>query len=252
MIIATLIVYSQLYYMQHKELGYDKDQVIYIQDAFGIGKNQDAFKDELLKDSRIRSVTISRDAPVDRDGADVDGTEVYAKENKGNEGSSEIHSYIFHVDYDYIKTTGMTIVAGRNLSRDFRGDSSAVVINQSAVRNLGYKNDQDALNKTIIGSGMREWNVVGVVKDFHYTSVRQKIAPLMMMLGYNRGGLMVKIATNDVKGVVNTIRNDWAGFNPQTPFSYYFLDDRFAALYSQEQKTGKIFTVFAVSLCSPS
>jgi putative ABC transport system permease protein len=150
------------------------------------------------------------------------------------------------VDYDYIKTTGMTIVAGRNLSRDFRGDSTAVVINQSAVRNLGYKNDLDALNKTIVGSGLREWKIVGVVKDFHYTSVRQKIAPLMMMLGYNRGGLMVKIGTKDVKGVINNIRNDWAGFNPQTPFSYYFLDDRFAALYSQEQKTGQIFTVFAV------
>jgi putative ABC transport system permease protein len=245
MIMATLIVYSQLYFMQHKQLGYDKEQVIYIQDAFGLGNNQYAFKEQLLKDSRISSVTISRDAPVDRDGADVDGTEVFPKEKKANEGASEIHSYLFHVDYDYIKTLGMAVVAGRNLSRDFRGDSAAVVINEAAVRDLGYKNDPDALNRVIVGSGMQEWKVVGVVKDFNYTSVRQKIAPLMMMLGNNGGGVMVKIGTADVKGVIGAIRQAWTAFNPQTPFTYYFLDDRFAALYAQEQKTGEIFSVFA-------
>jgi len=246
MIVATLIVYSQLYFMQHKPLGYDKGQVIYIQDAFGLGNNQYAFKEQLLGDSRISSVTLSRDAPVDRDGADVDGSEVYPKEKKANEGASEIHAYFFHVDYDYIKTLGMTIVAGRNLSPDFRGDSSAVVINQSAVKDLGYSNDLRALNRVIVGSGLQEWKVVGVVKDFNYTSVRQKIAPLMMMLGHNNGGVMVRIGTADVKGVIDAIRGKWTAFNAQTPFSYYFLDDRFAALYTREQKTGQIFTLFAV------
>ena len=246
MIIATLVVYSQLYYIQHKELGYDKEQVIYIGDANGLGGNQQAFKDKLLEDPRVRSVTISRDAPVDRDGSDVDGTEVYAKENKANEGSSEIHSYIFHVDYDYLKTLDMTIVAGRNLSRDFRSDSSAAVINEAAVRNLGYRNNGDALDRVIVGSGLRQWKVVGVVKDFNYTSVRQRIAPLMMVLGGNYGGVMVKIGTADVKGVIDAIHQKWTAFNAATPFSYYFLDDRFEALYSREQKTGKIFTMFAV------
>jgi putative ABC transport system permease protein len=183
---------------------------------------------------------------VDRDGADVDGTEVYPKEKEANEGASEIHAYIFHVDYDYLKTLGMTIVAGRNLSPDFLGDSAGVVINEAAVRDLGYKNDHDALNRIIVGSGVRERKVVGVVKDFNYTSVKQKIAPLMMMMGNNAGGVMVKIGTADVSGVVGAIRQSWTSFNAQTPFSYYFLDDRFAALYAQEQKTGQIFTLFAV------
>jgi putative ABC transport system permease protein len=183
---------------------------------------------------------------VDRDGADVDGTEVYPKEKEANEGASEIHAYIFHVDYDYIKTLGMTIVAGRNLSPDFLGDSAGVVINEAAVRDLGYKDDHDALNRIIVGSGVRERKVVGVVKDFNYTSVKQKIAPLMMMMGNNAGGVMVKIGTADVSGVVGAIRQSWTAFNAQTPFSYYFLDDRFAALYAQEQKTGQIFTLFAV------
>ena len=246
MIIATLIVYSQLYFMQHKQLGYEKEQVLYIQDAFGLGRNLYAFKERLLQDSRIPSATLSRDAPVDRDGADVDGSEVYPREKKANEGASEIHAYYFHVDYDYIRTLGMTIVAGRNLSPDFGGDSAAVVINQAAVRDLGYKDDPDALNRVIVGSGMQEWKVVGVVKDFNYTSLRQKIAPLMMMLGHNGGGVMVKIRTADVKGVIDAMRQAWTAFNAQTPFSYYFLDDHFAALYTREQKTAQIFTLFAV------
>jgi putative ABC transport system permease protein len=247
MIMATLIVYSQLYYMQHKQLGYQKDQVLYIQDAFGLGRDQRyAFKQRLLQDSRISSVTLSRDAPVDRDGADVDGSQVFPKEKKANEGASEIHAYYFHVDYDYLKTLGMTIAAGRNLSPDYGADSSAVVINQAAVRDLGYKDDADAINRVIVGSGLQEWKVIGVVKDFNYTSVRQKIAPLMMMLGHNGGGVMVRIHTADVKGVIDAIGEAWAGFNAQTPFSYYFLDDRFAALYNREQKTGQIFTLFAV------
>ena len=246
MIIATLVIYSQLYYMQHKQLGYDKEQVVYIQDAFGLGNNQEAFKERLLRDSRIRSVTLSRDVPVDRDGSDVDGSEVYPREKKANEGASEIHAYFFHVDYDYIKTLNMTIVAGRNLTPDFHGDSAGVVINQAAVRDLGYKDDHDALDRIIIGSGLQQWKVVGVVKDFNYTSARQRIAPVMMMLGRNRGGVMVKIGTADVKGVIDAIHQTWTAFNPQIPFSYYFLDDRFAALYSREQKTSQIFTLFAV------
>ncbi|TDX01578.1 ABC transporter permease [Dinghuibacter silviterrae] len=245
LIIATLIVYRQLYYMQHKKLGYDKDQVVFLKDAYGLQANQYAFKQHLLADPRVTSVSLSRDVPVELPGMGSDGTEVFAKENKDNETASEIHTNIFHVDYDYIKTLGMTIVTGRNLSADFPGDSSAVVINESAVRDLGYKNNQVALDKIIVGSGQKEWHVVGIVEDFHYTSVKQKIAPLMMMLGHNFGGVLIKIHTGDVEGVLDHIRTEWTTLNNQLPFDYYFLDDRFAALYSQEQKTGQIFTLFA-------
>lgn len=243
LIIATLVVYRQLYYMQHKKLGYDKERVLFIQDAYGLGQNLYAFKQTLLSDSRVSDVSISPDAPVDRSGSHVDGTEIYAKTNRENENASEIHGNIFHVDYDYVKTMRMTIVEGRNLSRDFpSGDSTAVVINEAAVRDLGFKSDKAALNQFIVGSGQRQWQIVGVVQDFNYTSARQKIAPLLMMLGYNNGGVLVRINN---ASVIDAIHRAWDGFNPRTPFSYYFLDDRFAALYSQEQKTGQIFTLFA-------
>jgi putative ABC transport system permease protein len=89
--------------------------------------------------------------------------------------------------------------------------------------------------------------VIGVVADFHYTSVKEKIAPLMMMLGnIYRTGLIVKIKTADVHNLLADIKKQWDVFNPGAPFAYYFLDDKFASLYSSEQKAGQIFTAFAV------
>jgi putative ABC transport system permease protein len=246
LIIATIIVYLQLNFMQNKNLGYDRNQVLVLQDTFGLDSNQFAFSQKLRQDSRVINATISRDVPVGRGESDLDGSEVYAKENKANENASEIHANFFHVDYEYLSTLGMKIIAGRNFLMDFHGDSSAVVINEAAVRDLGWKNKEDALNKTIVKSGRREFHVIGVVKDFNYASVKQKIAPLLMMLGYNSGSIMVKIKTPDVAGFLADTKRDWEGFNAQTPFSFYFLDDKFGSLYAGEQKTGRIFTMFSV------
>jgi putative ABC transport system permease protein len=246
LIIGTLVVYQQLHYMQHKKLGYDKDQVLVIQDTWSLHKNQDPFKEQLLRDPRVVNVTISRDQPVDRVGTEVDGSEVYAKENKENESASEIHAFYFHVDYDYLNTLGMKMAAGRYFTKNFSGDSNAVVINESAVRDLGWTSNEAALNKTIVSSGLHQFQVIGVVRDFNYTSARQKIAPLLMMLGHNYGSIMVKVKTEDIPGFLSSAKKRWASYNVETPFSYYFLDDRFGSLYAAEQKMGKIFTLFAL------
>jgi putative ABC transport system permease protein len=244
LIIATFVVYQQLHFMQNKKLGFNKEQVLVIQDTYGLDSNQNAFKQKLLSDSRVVNATISRDAPVGN--LNMDGTQVYAKENKANENESEIHTNIFHVDYDYISTLGMKIISGRYFSKDFGGDSSAVVINEAAVRDLGWKNNETALNKIIVRSGQQEYHVVGVVQDFNYASAKQKIAPVLMMLGRNNGSIMVKIKTTEAAGFIADVKKEWNAFNARTPFAYYFLDDRFASLYAAEEKTGKIFTMFAV------
>jgi putative ABC transport system permease protein len=246
LIIATVIIYQQLHFMQNKKLGYDKEQVLVIQDTYALHRNQEPFKQQLLKDSRVVNATISMDAPVDLVGTGVDGSEVYAKENKENETAAEIHAFYFHVDYDYLSTLGMKMAAGRYFSKDFASDSSAVVINESAVRDLGWTSNRSAIDKTVVSSGQHEYKVVGVVQDFNYASAKQKIAPLFMMLGHNYGALMVKIRTDDVKGFLEEAKKQWEAFNTEIPFSYYFLDDRFASLYQAEQKTGQVFTLFAI------
>ena len=203
LIIATLVVYRQLHFMQNKKLGYSKDQVLVIPDTFGLDSNQYAFKQRLLKDSRVVNATISRDVPVGRSEGEIDGSQVYASENKAHETESEIHANFFHVDYDYPATLGMKMVAGRYFSKDFGGDSAAVVINEAAVHDLGWKNNEDALSKIIISSGQHAYQVVGVVQDFNYASARQRIVPVLMMLRHNNGTLMVKIRTTDISGFLS-------------------------------------------------
>jgi len=245
LIIATLVVYRQLYFMQNKKLGYDKEQVLYLQDTYILGpkSTQNAFKQELLRDSRIVNASIGTDIPGN---PNMDGTQIYPKDKEANENSSEIHADIFHVDYDYISTLGIRIVQGRNFSKDFTTDSSAVIINQAAVNSLGW-HEKNVIGKTIVRSGQQAFKVIGVVSDFHYTSVKQKIAPLMMMLGTNyRTSLIVKVKSTDIRNLLSDIKKKWNGFNPSAPFSYYFLDENFASLYVAEQKTGQIFTLFAV------
>lgn len=246
LIIATLVVYSQLHYMQNKKLGYEKEQVLIIQDTYGLDSNQYAFKQKLTNDKRVVNATISRDVPVGRGDGEMDGSQVYASENKAKETESEIHANFFHVDYDYINTLGIKMIAGRYFSRDFGGDSAAVVINESAVRDLGWKNNDDAINKTIISSGQHAYNVIGVVRDFNYASAKQRIVPLLMMLRHNNGTVMVKLKTTDIPGFLADVKKEWNALNARTPFSYFFLDDKFASLYAAEEKTGQIFTVFAV------
>lgn len=240
LIIATSIVYQQLNYMQNKKLGYDKEQVLVLPDGRLLGNNQTPFKEQLLRDSRVVAATIARSVPG---GAFMDGTQIYPKHNNSN--GTEIHANIYHVDYDYLNTLGIQIVQGRNLSKEFGSDSSAVVINESAAHELGWTTE-DAVGKTIVRSGQQEFKIVGVVADFNYASVKQKIAPLMMMLGGNNGGFIVKIKTTDVTGFLADLKKQWNSFNPQGPLEYNFLDDQFAALYASELRTQQIFTAFAV------
>ncbi len=240
LIIATIVVYQQLYFMQNKKLGYDKEQVLFLPDARLLGKNQTAFQQQLSENKNVVSSSISRSVP----GLPfMDGTEIYPKNENGN--GKEIHANIYHVDVDYLKTLGIQIIRGRNFSKDFSTDSSAVVINQAMVRELGWSHT-NPVGKTIVRSGQQQFKVLGVVADFNYASAKQEVAPLMMMLGNNYGGLVIKINTSDVKGFLGDLKKQWDSFNPEGPLDYTFLDDNFAKLYASEIRTQQIFSAFAM------
>ncbi len=240
LIIATIVVYQQLQYMQNKKLGYNKDQVLFLPDARLLGSNQDAFVQQLLQDSRVTAASISRSVPG---GTIMDGTEIYPKNEKGN--GAEIHANISHVDYEYLKTLGIKVLQGRNFSKEFPTDSAAIVINEAAVRELGWTNET-AVGKSIVRSGQKEFRVIGVVQDFNYASVKQQISPLMMMLGGNYGGLILKINTTGIEAFLSDLGKRWTSFAPAGPLEYSFLDEKFAALYAGEKRTQQIFSSFAI------
>jgi putative ABC transport system permease protein len=242
LIISTFVVYQQLHFMQNKKLGYNKEQVLVINDTYTLGNNVDAFKNQLLRNPQITSATISSAVPGKSSG--MDGTQIAAKEFDDKAGHADIHTNIYHVDESYVPTLGLKVIKGRNFYPLFPGDSMSVVVNESLVKGLGW-GDTDPVGKTIVRSAVMQYKVVGVIKDFHYASAKQKIAPLMLLSGHNTGTVILKVKTGDIKSLISNIKTEWDSFRAEAPFSYSFLDEQYASLYASEQKTGKIFTIFS-------
>ena len=175
------------------------------------------------------------------------------------EGEIEIENGLeiqnWTVDYDFIKTLDIEILKGRNFSRSHSTDvKTAAIINQRAEQQFGKA---DSIGKTIsipfLSKGqMKSYTVIGVVKDFHFESLRDSIGPLMMVLGKNRTRVCFRIDSQNVQKVIDFIRNRWNQFAPGQPFEYSFLDRRYEAMYSSEKRTGEIigfFSVLSIMIC---
>jgi putative ABC transport system permease protein len=245
LIIGTLIVYRQLQYMQGQKLGYDKDQLVYVEDVNLPGDRDDgtAFRQHVLQDSRVVNASIGLQIPGNER---MGGALLYPKEKQSTGNDAVIPASVYVIDYNYIPTLGMKIVSGRNFSRDFGTDSAAVILNESAVRELGWGH-VDPIGRTVVGSNNDEYKVVGVVADFNYVSLKHQIAPLMMLLARRPfGGLIIKANTRDMAGFLRDLGREWATLKPGTPFSWYFPDEAFARLYAGERRTAHLFQLFAL------
>ncbi len=242
LIICTLVIYAQLNYMLNKELGYKREQVLVLQNTASLGQHAKSFKQDVLKLSGVESGTITSFLPTVIN-TDVEG---YGKDAALSPGQSVTVS-TWYVDEDYFPTLGMQIVKGRNFSTHFLTDSNAAVINEATAAMLGYK---DPLNKNLYRSTDKVWpyHIIGVVKDFATGSLRNKIEPLVLRLGNDRGAISFRISTKNIPTLISKIQKLYhsadIGMVGQ-PFSYSFMDDDFNHLYQSEQNTGKIFMSFA-------
>jgi putative ABC transport system permease protein len=241
LIIATIIAYQQLHFMQNIKIGYDKEQILVIENAGALQKNQIVFKEKLKQDHRVVN-TSNATIPIGN-ASSFGGTEIAAKESI----ASNIHTHIFTMDYDYIPTLGLEILVGRNFSTEFPSDSlgTNVVINETAMRDLGWNKD-NVIGSTIVRSAQVQYQVIGVVKDFHYTSAKDKIAPLVIVYRGFSQATLVKVKTAELTSFIRDLSQQWKAFNVDVPFNYYFLDERFNSLYKAEQTTEQIFMVFMV------
>jgi putative ABC transport system permease protein len=156
----------------------------------------------------------------------------------------------WRVDYDYIKTMGMEIVQGRNFSKDFGSDSSALLITETTAKLLGYDNPVGKMlyvpSNAQNDNNLYPREIIGVVKDFHFESLRQKMGPLCMSLEKNTGLASFKISAVDVKKLVAEVETKWKALAPGMPFSYRFLSDSFNDMYRSEQRAGSVAIVFAI------
>ena len=239
LIIGTLVIYKQTHFMLNKKVGFDRDQVMLIQGTNTLDNKIEAFKNDLLKSSEIKSATIGDYLPIA--GTKRDGN-TFHKEGKIKEDIG-VSAQKWQVDYDYVKTMGMHVIEGRYFSKDMASDSEATVINKTMAKKLGLKNPVGQR----IENGWQKFTVIGVIEDFNFESMRQEVTPLCLVLSkYSSTIVSVKISGADTKQAISYASNVWKSFSPNQAFRYTFLDESFANMYANVQRTGNIFTSFAV------
>jgi len=246
LIITTIIVFQQLHYMQRTSLGYDKEHIITLPYYNYLNSPYEPFRTELLQNADIKDVARSSRIPTGRL-LDNMGASTYV-----GDSLRPITADIKFVatDYDFIPTYGLHVVAGRNFSRAYGTDTSGFILNESAVRAIGWKSSREAVGKNF-KYGSINGKVIGIIGDFHFESLHQKIVPIILINPattasqsfYN--SLSVKVSGHNIPGTLATLEKTWKKYLPEIPYQYNFLDENFTRLYKSEQRQGTIFTVFA-------
>lgn len=244
MIIGTAIVYQQLSYIQNKKLGFSKEHVLLVHNPWMMGDKAESFKNEVIQFSNVKKGTLSGFLPVPSN----NNNNLWFPGANPTKDESYVFSE-FRVDHDYLATLDIEIKEGRDFSRDFPTDSSAIILNEAAIERLGWSDPLGMKLSTYGGSQedpiVETYTVIGIVKNFHFQSLRNQIEPLVFELGNSRGYLSLKIDGENIPTTIDYLEQKWIEFAPGQPFEYSFLDQRFSAMYESEQKLGNIFGVFA-------
>jgi putative ABC transport system permease protein len=254
LVIGTLAVNRQLNYIQNKKLGFNKDQVIVIDDAYALGNNRIPFKDEIMRSGKMENATMTGFLPVSGTWRSDNPWWVEGRDPGVQENMVSIQNW--RVDYDYINTMGMNIKEGRGFSLDFPSDSSAVIINEAALKAFNFTGEVIGSKIATFddsGNGEPDRNkqisltVVGIVENFHFESLKQNVSPLMMELSKRpEGPISFRFQSQNTQEVIQLIESKWKEMAPGQPFTYYFLDERFGSMYAAEIRLGRIFGVFSV------
>ena len=236
-IIGTIVVSKQVNYIQSLNLGYNRENLLYIPLEGDLTSKYTVFKIEALKMPGVAGVTHATDAPTKIN----NGTTGVLWE--GKDPNSKIDFTQVGVGYDFIKTMHIQMLQGRDFSRDFATDSVNYIINETALKIIGYKNP--------VGKPLTLWGtkgtIIGVVKDFHSNSLHEAINPLMLRLGENfDGGIaLVKTEPGKTKEALTSLEKVYKELNPKVPFTYKFSDEEYQKLYTSEQVVSQLARYFA-------
>lgn len=242
LIVGTIVVYQQLQYLQSKNLGFDQEQVISIPLNKEVKKKLIPFKDDLTRYEDILYTAATYQLP-----GRVSFETTFA-EKEGQENRQLLRAA--SADNDYLKTLSLPLILGGDFDPSAPADEYQFIVNQEVVKFFGWSEEEIIGKRLMIWGG--EWGTIrGVVGEFHFSSLHEKIKPMALFYMPGEDGmfmfrhLMVKLRTNEIRKTLETIEQRWKTFFPDEPFSYTFLDDRFVQLYAKEKKLSTIFTVFA-------
>lgn len=241
LMVGTGIVYQQMNFIYTTDLGYDREQVITIQQSGAAVQRAAAFKTELLRNENILAAGTSSS----RLGQQLGRTNIFPE---GATSGSNIITSIMAADESFIPTMGMRILEGRNFSLDY-DDSLSMIINQEMARLLKW--NAPVGRKISIQSGptpndLTAYTVVGVVNDFHFATIRHKLEPMFMLYNPNNAALSIRVKEANVSQTIGYIEETWNKVNAGSTFEYNFLDDQFAILYRNEQAFANMFTHFTL------
>jgi len=244
MIICTTVVYKQLVYTQNKDLGYNKEKVIAIFNANRLENNKKAFKTDLLQNHWVNSASFASN-PI----PGVSNTNAFRKE-----GLEEDHLVAqYWTDYDQLDVYQFELLAGRYFSRDFPSDSSATVLNESAANAFGWENPIGENVLQLTQNGFEPMQVIGVVKDFHFESLRDEIRPLLINFvkeelgGDMRANLVtVRFNAEDHREAIELVTTTWKKYSNGEPIEFVFIDQTLDDMYRTEQQMGALFSIFTV------
>lgn len=240
LIICTIVVYQQIQFTQTKNLGYDKDNLLYFSVEGGLNDSWESFRQEV---SNVPGVTS-----ISRAGATFMGrnSNTSGLEWPGKDPETRVLFENVSADYGLIETLGFELADGRTYAREFGADTSRIIINQRAADVMGMENPVGKF----ITLWEQETEIIGLVKDFNFQSLRQEVEPLFFRLAPEyTWRAYVRVSNNDIQNTIASIENVYKKFNPTYPFEYEFMDEQYAALYRSEQRIGdlaKYFSIFAI------
>ena len=242
LMLAIIIVSQQMNFIQGKNIGYNRDQLIVLRESNLLGNNESAFRNQLLTDPRIESVTMSAFVPAGP--TDDNMTSVWVGENK----EEFRRTVIYGIDPSYIPTMGMQLITGRNFLEGPESENDKVIVNEALIKAFSLEGNpvgQPINQRTDNSGGYSSLTIVGVIKDFHFRSLHEPIAPLMM-LNNPYGGLIIKTKATEMAELIESIQAKWQAFNVEEPFTYALLDELYNETYLAEQNMGTILKIFGL------
>ena len=239
LIIGTLVIYNQMNYMRNTELGFSKEQVVVLRPNGH--PSQVALQQAVENIPGVKETSFGSSIPGG-------GNAAAYSELENKQGDFQIANLaVYFVDFNYMDLFDINVLAGRGFSEDFATDTTqAMVVNERVVQLLGFSSPEEAIGKKFRQWG-REGQIIGVVQDFHYTSLKEKIEPLTMRIEPDRNSLLtVKVDPRNIQNTIASIEEEWNKLIPQQPFDYYFLDEFFDRQYRAEERFGNLVLYFSI------
>ncbi|CAN5322300.1 ABC transporter permease [soil metagenome] len=236
LIIFTVVVYQQIQFMQEKNMGIDKDNILIIEHADRLGNNKEAFRNSIAQQTGVVKVSYTNNTFPG-----VNNTTILK-----TAASEQDHIMgVYYADYEHQDVMKFELKDGRYFSRDFPSDSMSVLLNEAAAREFGFDNPVGA-EVLYNGNGpeFKKYKVVGVIKNFNFESFKTAVRPLCLFLTKNADNLLIRYEGNSAS-LVSNVENLWKQNSTGQPLEYSFLDESFDKLFRTEQRMGQLFSVFS-------